>query len=59
MLVTGCRPWNPMYEYEVLPKIVAFCNDYKYPSDVQISNQYKKLIEGCLKIEEKDRFDWH
>jgi hypothetical protein len=38
MLVTGCRPWNPMNEYEVLPKIVAFCNDYKYPSDVQISN---------------------
>ncbi|CAD8110614.1 unnamed protein product [Paramecium sonneborni] len=56
-LIYGKQPWT--YEnYKSYLKNIR-CYPVRFPSEKTLSEQYKNFIRQCLKIDERQRLNWH
>ena len=60
-IVAGCLPWNIMSNnlndlYHIVKD--RSLKGIEFPSSCKVSDEMKKLIQGCLQFEEKNRLDW-
>lgn len=55
-MLYGRVPWSGKSEFELAEVITK--QPLKFPKDPEISEHARNFIQGCLKLEEADRFGW-
>lgn len=55
-MLFGCLPWRANSEYELVQTIATV--GLMFPSTIEISENSRNFLKGCLTVEESDRFSW-